>query len=152
MEIAVDSDTDTESNTDSHNSYKYAEFQQFYDNTKRVADEEEMTVDERRRHFRAKILRVTSTYFGLKKDPTFKKVMETVMNFKSGDGGYDMEEALELGFEQRRHLLDRVYDYLEEQDEGSEDEESDIEDSDSSEDEKENASYRVAKEFPSVYS
>ena len=152
MEIAVDSDTDTESNTDSHNSYKYAEFQQFYDLTERVSDEEEMTVDERRGHFRDRILRVTSTYFGLKKDPTFKKVMETVMDFKSGSGGYDMEEALELGFEQRRHLLDRVYDYLEEQDEGSEDEESDIEDSDSSEDEKENASYRVAKEFPSVYS
>ena len=78
--------------------------------------------------------------------------METVMDFKSGAGGYDMDEALELGFEQRRYLLDRVYDYLEEQAEGSEDEESDIEDTDSNEDEKENVSYRVAKEFPSVYS
>ena len=152
MEIAVDSDTDTESNTDSHNSYKYAEFQQFYDLTERVSDEEEMTVDERRGHFRDRILRVTSTYFDLKKDPTFKKVMETVMNFKSWDGRYDMDEALELGFEQRRHLLYLVYDYLDEQAEESEDKESYIEDTDSNEDEKENVSYRVAKEFPSVYS
>ena len=149
---ADDSDTDTESNPDSHNSCKYAAFQQFYDETERVGDEEEMTIDERRNHFRDKILRVTLTYFDLKKDPTFKKVMETVMDFKSGAGGYDMDEALELGFEQRRYLLDRVYDYLEEQAEGSEDEESDIEDTDSNEDEKENVSYRVAKEFPSVYS
>ena len=139
-------DSDTKSNPDSDNS-KYADFQQLYNQNERVAAAkgEEMTVDERRKHFRDKILCVTATYFALKKEPTFKKIMETVRDLKSGAGGYDMSEALERGFEQRRHLLDRVYDYLEEQAEGSEDEESGNEDSDSDDAEDVNVSYGVAK-------
>ena len=45
-------DSDTKSNSDSDNS-KYADFQQFYNQTERVAaaKKEEMTVDERRKHF-----------------------------------------------------------------------------------------------------
>ena len=72
--------------------------------------------------------------------------METVRDLKSGAGGYDMTEALDRGFEQRRHLLNRVYDYLDEQAEGSED------DDNASDDEEENVGYGVTKEFPSVYS
>ena len=79
--------------------------------------------------------------------------METVLELKTGAGGYDMIEALERGFEQRKFLLDRVYDYLEDQDGGSEDDESDDDDNDSKDDDsEENVSYRAVREFPSVYS
>ena len=154
-----DDDSDSESKPDPNSSSKYAVFQQFYDETKRVAEkeeeegEEEMTIDERRKDFRDKLLAVTKTYFNLKKHPTFKTIMETVLELKTGAGGYDMTEALERGFEQRKFLLDRVYNYLEDQDEGSEDDESDDDDNDSKDDDsEENVSYRAAREFPSVYS
>ena len=146
-----ENDSDAESNSNSDSS-KYVQFQQFYNQTKRCADDEEgeeMSLDECREHFRRKIRDVTVTYFGLKKDPTFKKIMETVRHLKSGPGGYDMSEALERGFDQRRHLLDRVYDYLDEQDE---DDESDSEDGSNDDEEEEVDRYNVAKEFPSVYS
>ena len=108
-----------------------------------------MTVDERRKYFRKKVYEVTDTYFEFKKDPVFKKIMETVNDLKSGPGGYDMSEALERGFKQRKHLLNRVYDYFEEQDEGRE---SDSEDGSNDDEEEEVDRYNVAKEFPSVYS
>ena len=149
-ESDIESDDGNESDAGSNSdSDKYADFQQFYDETKRCADDEEgeeMSLDECRKHFRRTIRDVTVTYFGLKKDPTFKKIIETVRDLKSGTGGYDMTEALDRGFEQRRHLLDRVYDYLDEQAEGSED------DDNASDDEEENVGYGVTKEFPSVYS
>ena len=144
-------DSDAESNS-SFESSKYPQFQPFYDQTIRFAAEKEgkeMTVDERRKYFRKKVYEVTDTYFEFKKDPVFKKIMETVNDLKSGPGGYDMSEALERGFKQRKHLLNRVYDYFEEQDEGRE---SDSEDGSNDDEEEEVDRYNVAKEFPSVYS
>ena len=143
--------SDVESNSSSDSS-KYPQFQPFYDQTIRFAAEKEgkeMTVDERRKYFRKKVYEVTATYFELKKDSVFKKIMETVNDLKSGPGGYDMSEALERGFKQRKHLLDRVYDYFEEQDEGRE---SDSDDDSNDDEEEEVDRYTVAKEFPSVYS
>ena len=95
-----ESDTDSDDGSDSNSdSSKYICFQQFYDEIMRIDNDKEgkyMTIDQRRKRFRNMILEVIKTYFGLKKDPVFKKIMETVRDLRSGPGGYDMTEVLAL--------------------------------------------------------
>ena len=44
----------------------------------------------------------------MKKDPTFKKVMETQKELKDTEA-FDWLESTELGIDKRKFLLDRLY-------------------------------------------
>ena len=77
--------------------------------------------------------------------------MHTVKELRDGSSDYDMEEASFKAVNERKYLLN---DILRKMDENSESDEEDVESDsvESNDDEEENGSHRMAKEFPSVYS
>ena len=75
--------------------------------------------------------------------------MKTVKALQDGRHGYDLEEAVFKGVQERKYLINDVLRKIDEHPQ------SDDDDSESDTDESiadENASYRATKEFPSVYS
>ena len=113
--------------------------------------EENLSPKEREKEFRKQFAEYIYWVHQFQKQPVYKKVMQTVKELRDGPHDYGMEEASFKAVQDRKYLLNDVLRKMDENSE-SDDEDGESDTGESTDDEEENDSYRVAKQFPSVYS
>ena len=78
------------------------------------------TLKDIQKQFRRKLVDKIQWCHSLRKNPIYKKVMETVRELRDGPEEYDKDEALSVGVHRRRFLLNRLVPEPNDEDERSE--------------------------------